>query len=99
MQRVQRIYGYLKRFNNGNICFRVGEPDYSDLMKKEQDWHKTVYGESVLDIPKDIPKDIPTPLGKQVVTTTYVDANLMHCLMTSQASTGILHLLNATPID
>ena len=33
------------------------------------------------------------------MTTTYEDANLYHDLTTGRAVTGILHLLNGTPID
>ena len=48
---------------------------------------------------KKIPEDAPRPLGKPVVTTTYVDANLMHCLLTGRSVTGVLHFVNQTPID
>ena len=33
------------------------------------------------------------------MTTTYEDANLYHDLTTGRAVTGVLHLLNGTPID
>jgi hypothetical protein len=46
-----------------------------------------------------IPDDMPKPLGKKVVTTTYVDANLYHDVLTGRAVTGVLHLLNGTPIE
>jgi len=55
----------------------------------------TVYG----DAKEVIPQDLPEPLGHEVVTTTYVDANLYHDMLTGRAVTGILHLLNGTPID
>ena len=34
-----------------------------------------------------------------MVTISYVDANLLHCLITGRSVTGILHFLNGTPID
>ena len=46
-----------------------------------------------------IPPDAPKPLGKPVATTSYVEANLYHDLITGRTETGILHLLNGTPID
>ena len=46
-----------------------------------------------------LPHDAPTPLGKPVIMTHYVDANLFHDALTGRSVTGILHLLNATPID
>ena len=33
------------------------------------------------------------------MTTTFVDANLMHNIITGRSCTGIIHLLNKTPID
>ncbi len=46
-----------------------------------------------------IPDDISPPLGKEVVTTTYVDANLYNDLITGHAAIGSLHLVNSTPVD
>ena len=46
-----------------------------------------------------IPHDAPIPLGKPVVTTHYVDANLCHGMLTGRSVTGMLHLLNQTPLD
>ena len=45
------------------------------------------------------PDDAPEPLGQPVISSTYEDANLYHDLTTGRAVTGILHLLNGTPID
>jgi hypothetical protein len=42
---------------------------------------------------------MPKPKGKPLMTTTFVDANLMHDLITGRACTGILHMFNKTPID
>jgi hypothetical protein len=36
---------------------------------------------------------------KAVTLTCYVDANLMHGTITGRSATGILHLMNHTPID
>ena len=46
-----------------------------------------------------IPEDAPPPLGKFVTLIHYVDANLMHCLLTGRYLTGILTFINKTPID
>ena len=51
------------------------------------------------DVSEEVPKDAPAPLGKTVMTTTYVDANLYHDWTTGRAVTGTLHFLNGTPID
>ena len=42
---------------------------------------------------------MPIPRGHEVRTTTYHDANLFHDLATGRSMTGILHLVNQTPIQ
>eukprot|EP00957_Ditylum_brightwellii_P001429 111734-Ditylum_brightwellii.AAC.2 len=42
---------------------------------------------------------MPEPRGKPVMKTTFVDANLLHDVITRRSCTGITHLLNKTPID
>jgi hypothetical protein len=46
-----------------------------------------------------IPKYLSRPLGKEVQTTTFVDANLFHDMISRQLVTGILHLLYKKHID
>ena len=48
---------------------------------------------------EQIPKDAPEPLGKSVTTTTFLDANLLHDLITGRSVTAVLHFFNLTPGD
>ena len=48
---------------------------------------------------EEIPASLPEPLGKPVTLTTYVDANLYHDFISGRSVTGILQLVNGTPID
>ena len=95
LDRVKRIFGYLTKMRHGKIRILTDEPDYSDIPIKEYDWQYTVYG----DAKEQIPSDAPEPKGKPVRTTSYVDANLYHDLISGKSVTGILHLLNKTPVD
>jgi hypothetical protein len=95
LDRVKRIYAYLAKMKYAAIRIRTDEPDYSDIPDFEYDWAQTVYG-VVTELKPD---DAPKPLGKFVTLTHYVDANLMHDITTGRSVTGILHLINKTPID
>ena len=53
----------------------------------------------MVDVHEILPDDMPEPLGKAVVTTTTMDANLNHCLATGKSLTGGLHLDNKTSVD
>ena len=95
MEHVQRVFGYLKKYPHGAIRFRTGIPDHeSRHTPMEYDWSSTVYGNPV----EEIPNYMPIPKGKPVRLTTFVDANLMHCQVTGRSATGVIHLLNQTPI-
>ena len=80
---------------HATIPIRTGLPDYSDLPDPDYDWTHSVYG----NVKEDSPDDAPTPLGKPVILTTYVDANLFHDMATGRAVTGVLHLINQTPFE
>ena len=95
LERAKRIYGYLAKMKNAAIRIRVGIPDYSELPIQAFDWAQTVYG----NVNEVLLKDAPLPLGKPVVTTTYVDANLMHDMLSGRSVSGILHFVNQTPFD
>jgi Reverse transcriptase (RNA-dependent DNA polymerase) len=95
MDRVKRIYGYLSKMRHASIRIRVEEPDYSDIPDFQYDWSQTIYG----NLEELKPDDAPVPQGKYVTLTHYVDANLMHDVITGRSVTGILHLANKTPID
>jgi len=95
MELVQYIYGYLAKMKSAAICIHVSEPDYSPLPNQDFEWMHTVYGE----LKEILPTNAPEQLGEYVTMTHHVDANLMHDMTTGKSVTGILHLLNQTPID
>ena len=95
LNRLRRIYGYLLKMKYASIRVRTEEPDYSDLPDNSYDWTYTVYGK----VEELLPVDAPEPLGNYVTLTHYVDANLMHDVATGRSVTGILHLVNKTPIE
>jgi len=95
MERSKRIYGYVLNTKESAIRFRTEEPDYSGLPEQLYTWAHSVYG----DVQELIPDDAPIPLGKSVLLTSYVDANLMHDMVTGRSVTAVLHLANKTPFD
>jgi hypothetical protein len=95
LKRAKRIVGYLAKMKHATIRVLVEQPDYSDLPETRYEWASSVYG----DIKEELPDNAPRPLGKSVVMTTYVDANLYHDHITGRAVTGVLHFYNQMPID
>jgi hypothetical protein len=95
LNRAKKIVGYISKQNMFAIRFRTHEPDYSGIPDPIYEWDYSVYG----NVEELIPHDAPKPLGKYVRMTSYVDANLYHDYLTGRSVTGILDLLNGTPID
>jgi Reverse transcriptase (RNA-dependent DNA polymerase) len=95
LDRAKRVCGYLWKMKHATVRFRTGIPDYSNMTEQPGNWDYSVYGTNY----EIIPKDAPVPKGRKVVFTHYVNANLYHDLLTGKSVTGILHLLNQTPID
>jgi hypothetical protein len=77
-----------------SISIRTEEPDYSDLPDNVPDWTYSVHGK----VEELLPEGAPDPLGNHVMLSHYVDANLMHDISMGRSVTGILHLVNKTPI-
>ena len=61
------------------------------LPELEYDWTR-IYG----NLLEEIPKDAPEPLGKSVTTTTFLDANLLHDLITEGLL--VLHYTSSTKL-
>ena len=93
--RAKRVVAYLRKMSDACIRIRTHEPDFSAIPLVKYDWAASVYGE----VAELIPSDAPLPKGHPVTLSHYVDANLYHDWVTGRSVTGILHFINATPID
>ena len=95
LERMKMLYGYLAKTEHFAIRYRTKEPDYSHLPKQEYEWTMTVYG----SVKEDTPKDIPKPSGKRVIATTFLDANLLHDIVTGESVSAVLYFVNTTPTN
>jgi hypothetical protein len=67
---------------------------YSQFKLEQRAW-SYVYCPCV----EEEPIDPPQPLGKCMIMTTFVDANLIYDMVMGRNVTGSTHLLNNTPIE
>jgi hypothetical protein len=82
LNRLKRIYGYVRNTKDSGIRYQIEQPDYSGLPPQVFTWSKTIYGE----VRELIPKNAPPTLGKEVVLLSYVNANLIHNQITGRCS-------------
>jgi hypothetical protein len=95
LDRAKRVVGYLSKMKHAVIRFRVDMPNMSDLQSVDYDWEHSAYG----NVTEAVPHNAPPPLGKPVMLIHYVNANLLHDMLTGRSMTGILHFLNQCPIE
>jgi hypothetical protein len=94
LKAAKRILSYLKTFPDGRVIIDTSYPDHSvHPVEDHSNWI-----EFYPDSGEEIPKDISPEKGPRVRMTVYVDADHAHDLVTRRSITGILVMLNNTPI-
>lgn len=96
LERLKRIYGYLRKNPDAKIkfCLKI-LPKEKYFEVKKYDWMHSVYGKKS----EEFVKGLPVPKGKAVRTTAFHDSGLCACRVTGKSSTGVITLINHTPVD
>jgi hypothetical protein len=94
LKGVKRNLSYLKTFPNERLIIDTSYPNHSIYpVENHSNWM-----EFYPDASEEIPKDLPPEKGPRVRMTVYVDADHTYDLVTRISITGILVMLNNTPI-
>ena len=91
---LMRVFGYLDNTPNGRIII---DPNLHDRSKYNPA-RREAWEELYPDAKEDIPTDMPIPKGKKVQLTVFVDADHARDKVTRRSVTGILVLINNTPV-
>ena len=89
-----RLLRYLKHFPKGKIVFDTSFPSTEGLEWEEHPNWKDVYP----DAEEELPYDMPESKGSPMRITCYVDADHAHDVVTRRSVTGIVLLINNTPV-
>ena len=96
LDAMKRVFGYLKKFNEGAIIIDPKYPDHQQFNIEKCDQWKEFYPDAEEDVPP--PSMIPEPEGKKIRITAYKDADHAHDLVTRRSVTSVLLFLNNTPV-
>ena len=66
LNRLKRMYGYIKKHPDGFIRYRIDEPDYSGIHEPAYDWSFSVYGK----VEEIVGEEKPQHKGKAAVLST-----------------------------
>jgi hypothetical protein len=94
LKAVKRIFSYLKTFPKRRVIIDTSYPDHSMYSVEDHSNWIVFYPDSE----EEIPKDLPPEKGPRIRMTVYVDADHVHDLFTRRSITGILVMINNTPI-
>jgi len=92
---MERVFGYLHKFQDGKLIIDTAEPPVK---------HKAMFStgfswsEFYPDAEENVPRDMPDPMGALATLLCYVDADHARDKVTCRSVTGIILLLNNTPI-
>lgn len=94
LEALRRMFGYLKHHSKFLIDYDAELPTHAGYQPVKHDWFE-FYGNCC----EELPHDIPIPRGNPVLMTAYFDADHAGCLETRRSTTGMLLMLNNTPIQ
>jgi hypothetical protein len=95
MEELQGVFGYLQKYPNGKIAIDIADPPIRKeiVYTSGQQWI-----EFYPDASEDIPEDMLEPHGMEARSTVYVDADHARNKVRRRLVTGIIMLLNNTPL-
>ena len=91
-----RVFGYLKKRSKGKIMIDPNYPDHDQFKSQTFENWKEFYPEAQEMLPDK--QDKTDYLGPPVRITVYKDSDHAHDLVTRRSVTGILLLINNTPV-
>ena len=89
------LFGYLENSKQGRSVVDIGEPP---IKRKALFMGDAEWTEFYEDTEEDIPYDLPQADGNLATLTTYVDADHARDMVSCRSITGVLMLLNNTPV-
>ena len=93
LSKIQHLSGYLNNHTSTSIKLNTKMPVYDNFNTIEGNWGNLYTGE-----PEDLPCSCTPTMGKPVLISSFLYYNPMDDLTTGISHTGIIHLLNKTPI-
>ena len=92
---LKRVFDYLNTHKNGQIILDDGTAPVREnaLINIGFKWEE-FYPDAV----EQLPEDMPFPFGKKATITCYVDADHARDTVTRRSVTGIVLLVNNTPM-
>ena len=96
LKGIIRVFGYLKKNSKAKILIDPNYPNHANYPTPEFDNWQEFYPDTTEPIPN--PNKIPNTKGSTVRITVFKDADHAHDILTRRSVTGILLMVNNTPV-
>jgi hypothetical protein len=96
MLAMKQLFGYLRKFPDGEILTDPTTMDHSAFDKNKQSYD--TWKEFYPDAKENMPYDQPEPGTKKAQITVFVDADHAHDVVTRRSVTGIVLFINNVPV-
>ena len=95
LENLQKLFGYLRNYAHGKILIDVKEPPDRKIaiITKNQNW-----SEFYPDAKEEVPEDMLEAFGQTCSITCYVDSDHARDKLTRRSVTGVILLVNNTPV-
>lgn len=93
LEAVYHIFAYLSKHDKSRIIFDPSDQEPADPLYHQPDW-SGFYDQ----LEEELPPRMPEPLGNPVTMHVFVDANHAGNVVTRRSHTGILLLIQNSPI-
>ena len=95
LENLKKLFGYLRGKAHGKILIDISEPPVRNIamISKNHNW-----SEFYPDAKEEVPEDALQPMGRRCMLTCYVDSDHARDQVTRRSVTGIILLLNNTPL-
>ena len=94
LANIQHLYVYLKKYTSMYIKYNTEMPTYDNFKTIEGNRVNLYAGE-----PEYLPRPSAPPMVNPVLIYIFLDQNLMDDPTTGRSQTGIIHILNNTPVE
>ena len=98
LERVLKVFGYLKRRPNRRIVVDSRSPDFSGFEEDFSKDYASILGEDYPEASEEVDSNLPKPLVDELDITVFVDSDHAHDKITRRSVTGLIIFVGRTPV-
>ena len=99
LERVMKIYGYLKKYSNRRIVIDSSDPKIEGDAEAMDVDYTVVFKDQYPDAVEEIDEKVPEPRVDEMEIIAFVDSDHAHDKVTKRSITGSVIFVGKTPVQ